>query len=170
AWWAIPGPERPTLADRLQSGPLPTFQALKVAAAIGDALSAVHATGIVLGALSAADVGLAHCTVPGWVGGPIDGSMDPRSDVYRLGVLWFSAMTGMAPNADADLSLIRLAGLDPLVEDEAYELLSAMLDPNPDRRPYPFGPIVDRLRDLAATCTFSAVPPLPYPNTGTEAA
>ncbi len=123
----VPGP---SLAQRLAEGPLGTDEALRVAAAVADALSVAHRAGVVHGrvhpgnillgpeGVRVTDFGLAAlgCQVSSYlqVAGAANGlpghaagrlgyiapevasgaAMTPAADVYSLGVLFVSCLTG----------------------------------------------------------------------------
>lgn len=149
-----------TLADLLDDGPLPPTVAASLGAQVGRALGVAHARGLVHrdvkpanvlisldGVAKVADFGIARAlgevaarlTVPGQVMGTArylapeqlrDQRIDPRADVYALGLVLHEALTGQPPfgtGTMAELASRRL--VDPIgrVRDHRPEV-SASLD------------------------------------------
>ncbi|MBE1537733.1 protein kinase domain-containing protein [Actinomadura algeriensis] len=145
-----------SLADRLARGPLPWREAAAVCAAIGDALDAAHAAGIVHRdikpanvfqtpvAVKVLDFGIAF-TGPDPAGGPVLGTPaytapelldgappSPAADVFSLGVVLRQALTGGPPEpAGAPAP----GGLPGDVPAEIAGLCARCADPRPGVRP-----------------------------------
>jgi len=93
-----------TLSDEVSVGGLATERILRIADQIADAMIAIHATGVVHGALSPTTVLLvvqgadAHFVRVLAVGGPEAGSdLDPRDDVRALGAILYLMLAGVPP-------------------------------------------------------------------------
>lgn len=93
----------------------------------------------------------------------VDGERpSPRSDLYSLGVLMFTAFTGRAPfEAENDLELMRAHKTRPLpnlrrlvgdkVPEEVVDLTAELLEKDPDRRPARAADVRRRLDRMAHT-------------------
>ena len=120
----VPGP---SLAKRLEAGPLPATEVRALGIQIAQALAAAHARGIVhrdvkpanvlaagAGTWKLADFGVAHVpdsslTLTGqFIGSPAygapealtQGQLGPASDVYGLGAVLYEALAGRWPRSD----------------------------------------------------------------------
>jgi serine/threonine-protein kinase len=123
----------PSLAERLQRGPLPADELVPLAIQIARALAAAHAVGVVHrdvkpanilacgnGAWKLADFGVAHVpdsslTITGqFVGSPayappealVKGIAAPPNDVYGLGATLYEAAAGSWPRGDSPGALL----------------------------------------------------------------
>jgi serine/threonine protein kinase len=133
-----------TLADTLRGQPLPIAQVRRIIAELGDALDYAHSRGIVhrdvkpsnvlldgRGNCLLTDFGIAkivagtvQLTLPGGIIGtpaymsPEQGqgaAVDPRSDIYALGVLLYELTTGRVPfTAETPLAIVLKHLHDPL--------------------------------------------------------
>jgi serine/threonine-protein kinase len=129
-----------TLEDRLDGGPLPLEQFLRLAAGVGAGLDALHAAGLVhrdikpsnimlddVGSALLTDFGLAKgpaytvLTRPGQVVGTLDylapelikgQEASPASDLYALGCVVYECVAGQAPFAGKSVLEIGMAHLD----------------------------------------------------------
>lgn len=147
-----------------QGGRIPAGNAVRIAAEVAAALEAAHATGIVHGNLRPADVlvtGGMHAKIYefdsppfgdlGAIGNPryvapellVDPGSGPRaaSDVFALGAILCEMLTGTDPFAAASPMQALRKKLDgpppppPAAPAPVQDLLRAMLDPEPARRP-----------------------------------
>ena len=98
--------EGPTLADRLERGPLPVLDALAIARQIADALDAAHEKGIVHRDLKPANIVLQ--------GGA--GASGPTSGDVRAKVLDFGLAKTMAVGLEGDLTQRPSGSLDGTAE------------------------------------------------------
>jgi serine/threonine protein kinase len=166
------------LAARLRRGPLSVAGALEVIAAVGGALTALHAAGVVHRDLKPEnvflddsgvfllDLGLARDIAAGTSSWRIRGTYDVMaperlygepagvpSEVYELGALAWAALTGALPwPAGAAPSARR--GIPPLaIEGDVGAALDAVLrsalSTVPERRPASVGELVTALHDAA---------------------
>ena len=135
----VPGP---TLAQRLGRGPLPAEEALRLVAAVAEALAAAHRTGLVHGHLEPCNIVLGEhgvrvtdfglAPLRGLRPGP-DAYRAPElaagapftaaADIYSLGVLLVSCLSGMA----AGPAEAAAAGPPVLSPGEAAEFVPAAL-------------------------------------------
>ncbi len=147
-----------TLAQRLQEGPLPVQETLRIGVEVTRALAHAHAEGIVhrdlkpanvflcsKGQVKVLDLGLAYAFgrrppeggTPGFMapeqqrGAP----EDERSDVFALGVMLHWMATGRGPypagvTVEGTAPLVALPGCPGL-----GELITTLVDPDPVRRP-----------------------------------
>ncbi len=87
----------------------------------------------------------------------------PRSDIYSLGVLLYTSLTGKAPfSGHNDLELMRAHRYDEVprleehvqayVPDRLIELVYIMMEKDPDLRPQDVVDLRERLEGLARTC------------------
>lgn len=169
-----------TLDALLEEGPLPARRALELLGPIADALDRLHANGVLHGELSAAgivvsDDGRAFLVgapphvgelVPAVAGStrsvahaapePANGQAPgPRSDVYSLATIVFTALTGTAPFGDgrgrsthADDAPARASSLVPDLPPALDGVLTAAMAKEPGRRPASGGELM-RLVELA---------------------
>ncbi|HMG57863.1 MAG TPA: serine/threonine-protein kinase [Kofleriaceae bacterium] len=166
------------LAARLRRGPLAPPRAFEVIAAVGGALTALHAAGVVHRDLKPEnvfladhgvfllDLGLARSLAAGTASSRIRGTYDVMaperlygepagvaSEVYELAALAWAALTGALPwPAGAPPSARR--GIPPLPVDGAVgpaldAVLRGALSTVPERRPASVAALVDALRDAA---------------------
>ena len=151
----------PTLDDRLNQGPLPAGEALRLVADVAGALDAVHRAGVAHGHLVPSNIvfgpGLLKITdfglwplrprpaglVPGGLSYAAPelthGPATPAADMYALGVVFVASLAGIASGG------LRAAGPEagPLPADTAQDpvpaglaaLWAACLRPNPEERP-----------------------------------
>lgn len=95
--------------------------------------------------------------------------MDPRSDLYALGVVMFEALTGQVPfkeNTDAATALARLTkepptvrSLRPNVSNELDGIVARLMDRDPNRRYTRASALEDALRALQSATGDPAEPP-----------
>jgi serine/threonine-protein kinase len=159
-----------TLQDRLAGGPVPPRFAMRVCAEVAAALAAAHADGLVHRDIKpanvmvttdgakvvdfgiAAAIGAAGAGDGELIGTPayvaperlIDGTVQPASDVYALGVLLYRLLSGHAPwSADTTTQMLSAhiyvepEPLPPLpdVPDYVIALCNRCLHKDPTRRP-----------------------------------
>ena len=166
------------LGARLQRGPLPMARALEVVAAVGGALTALHAAGVVhrdlkpenvfLGddGVYLLDLGLARDLASGTMSSRIRGTYDVMaperlygeqagvaSEVYELAALAWIALTGMLPWPPGAAPSAR-RGIPPLrIDGSAGAALDAVLrgalSTVPERRPPSIAALVAALIDAA---------------------
>ncbi|GHJ43983.1 hypothetical protein Cs7R123_13250 [Catellatospora sp. TT07R-123] len=171
----------PSVAQVLESGPVPVAQALDIAAQTCAALTAAHAAGVVhrditpgnlllagSGALKVCDFGIAAweqdaypalvAGTPGYTapeqarGGPVDA----RTDLYGLGCVLYALITGAPPGP---------AAVPPHPAPPALaDLIGRLTAPDPADRPESAAEVaaeLDRLRadETAATQLFTAAGP-----------
>ncbi len=172
-----------TLAQRLKGGaPLPEPQALEIAIGLGEALAAAHAAGVVhrdlkpnnvmitpdgrvkLLDFSIATRGRAPRPIQGGTpeyGAPEQfgpGPVDERCDLYALGGVLFTMLTGERPFADlAGAALLERKRAEPAravgsvhaaVGLELATLVDWLLERDPDRRPESAAVVLARLVGL----------------------
>ncbi|HUL58552.1 MAG TPA: serine/threonine-protein kinase [Anaeromyxobacteraceae bacterium] len=158
-----------TLAQRLQRGPLPVREAVRVALAVGEALVHAHGQGVLHrdlkpsnvfltgdGRVKVLDFGLAHFF---GAGGPAGsgtpgymapeqrrgGDEDARTDVFALGILLHEMLAGPR-KAAGGAPPRRLEG--PGAPAALGALVERMLDPDPAGRPRDAAAAVEALRRL----------------------
>ncbi len=145
-----PWVEGPTLAARLQAGPLDLPEALAVARALLTELAAVHARGVLHGdvkpanvvASSLIDFGMAAGGSPLYMAPELAGTLrepvGPWTDLYAFGVCLFEMLKGRPPFAASDLSqLLRmhLSAPRPTVGEVSLDaVLQRLLAPSPSER------------------------------------
>ncbi|MFL5273542.1 MAG: protein kinase domain-containing protein [Anaeromyxobacteraceae bacterium] len=172
-----------SLAERLARAPLPLGEALRIAAAVCDAVAFAHARGVVHrdlkpanvflcddGRVKVLDFGLAHAFgVPRAEGGTPaymapeqrrGAPEDERSDVYALGALVWQLVTRELPfRAGAGA---RDGEPVPVMRVEAAPelgaLLARMLDPDPVKRPRDGGEVVSALRRIQEELEVAGAP------------
>ena len=166
--------EGETLGERLERGPLPPREAIRVAVAVARALSYAHSAGVLhrdlkpsnvfltsRGQVKVLDFGLAH--VFGWSGSRSGGTApymapeqwrgdpeDGRTDVFAAGVLLYEMLTRRLPY---ELRDGRSTVLDPQVPAPPLDevppalrpLVASALAPGPDERPRSAEVLLDRL-------------------------
>jgi eukaryotic-like serine/threonine-protein kinase len=140
-----------TLADRVEKGPLPLDEALRVADEVARGLAHAHAHGVLHrdlkpanaflcedGSVKILDFGLAHLLGSGEAGsGGTPAFMAPeqargepvdeRADVYALGTMLFQLLTGRLPYAPGDERGVPAGGRAPEVP-KAPAALARLLD------------------------------------------
>jgi serine/threonine protein kinase/tetratricopeptide (TPR) repeat protein len=163
-----------TLERRLELGPLPLAEALRVGAEVARGLAHAHAGGVVhrdlkpsnvflcdRGPVKVLDFGMAHAfgrqRVSGgtpaymapeqWRGAP----EDERTDVFALGVMLYQMLSGELPFGSGGKALEGPAGAPDLVLPEApglAELVGRMLAKDPVERPRHAGEVLEVLAAL----------------------
>jgi hypothetical protein len=174
----LPLYEGETLAARLERGPLPVEQALDVARQTAEGLARAHGAGIVHGdvkpenlmltadgLVKILDFGLAGLSgeraAPGGTEGyrapeaVAGGRLDPRADLYALGVVLREALTG---RADPDDGARR--PLEPALD----ALLARCLEPDPQRRIASARDVLRALERIDALRLMVALGELPSPD------
>ncbi|HWO22189.1 MAG TPA: hypothetical protein VNO30_25675 [Kofleriaceae bacterium] len=151
-WAAFERLEGVTLASLIASGPMAVAELVVVLRDAGDLLAHAHARSVVHRRLTgdaivrtpdrACSVGVRH-----WYDACLGGedAVEPRDDVYALGVLAFRALTGGAPEAG-----VSVADRSPGAPAELAALIEQMLADDPAARP-PSDEVRDRARWLADT-------------------
>jgi len=148
-----------TLAQRLERGPIPIHEAVRIVVEVAKGLAHVHARGIVhrdlkpsnvflceSGHVKILDMGLAHAFGQRRQDGGTPGYMAPeqqrrapedeRTDVFALGVILFRLLANEMPFHDLRGKVEETApALDIPASPALGELASRMLDPDPVRRP-----------------------------------
>ncbi len=158
-----------TLAELMSGGTrFPSAQAAQLGRAIANGLDSAHRAGVVHGALTpnaiiratdghlkVADFGFARNPIlitdsPTWTAyaAPeqiMDGTVDARSDIYALGSLLYLMLTGRAPFAEFDETLLRNRKLsegptppsheEPMIPPAFDALVTRMLARDPAHRP-----------------------------------
>jgi hypothetical protein len=150
----------PTLDDRLNQGPLPAGEALRLVADVAGALDVAHRAGVAHGHLVPSNIvfgpGLVKITdfglwplrprpaglVPGGLSYTAPelahGPATPAADMYALGVVFVACLAGIASGgvsaAGPEAGLVGDAAQDPVPAGLAA-LWAACLRPNPGERP-----------------------------------
>jgi tetratricopeptide (TPR) repeat protein len=149
-----------TLAERLEEGPLPAREALRVAVEVARGLAHAHTQGVVHrdlkpgnvflcedGQVKLLDFGLAHVFGRGGTKGGTPAYMAPeqargevgdeRADVFGLGVMLSELLTGKLPFADAEKGIPEGGKVPTIVGAPAAldRLLGRMLARDPAGRP-----------------------------------
>jgi eukaryotic-like serine/threonine-protein kinase len=150
----------PTLDDRLNQGPLPAGEALRLVADVAGALDVAHRAGVAHGHLVPSNIvfgpGLVKITdfslwplrprpaglVPGGLSYAApeltDGPATPAADMYALGVVFVACLAGIASGgvsaAGPEAGLLGDAAQDPVPAGLAA-LWAACLRPHPGERP-----------------------------------
>lgn len=189
-----------TLEERLRRGPLTTAQLVEVGAAIADGLGAAHAVGIVhrdlkpanvlveesgrvvitdfgiarvsVGAEDASQgalVGTPHYMAPEQVAGE---PVDPRADLYALGVIVFELATGALPFRGDEPMEVAMARLrhpppDPRdlgVTDDLATLILRCLSLDPAERPASASAIRQALVQIAPEAIAATAPTVSWPS------
>jgi serine/threonine-protein kinase len=146
-----------TLAQRLERGPLPLVEALRVLSQIGDALSFAHEHGVIHRDVKPAnimfgrggravltdfgvvqDLGLARLTMDGSKFGTPQymspeqargRKLDHRTDFYALGTVFYEMLVGRAPFVgEPDVVMRQVAKIDPIPPSRLRTGLSPQLD------------------------------------------
>ncbi|MFF5075576.1 serine/threonine-protein kinase [Actinoplanes sp. NPDC000266] len=146
-----------TLAEKLETGPMPVGEALRVSAEIARGVTVLHELGVLHRDLKpsnvlfdgdrvlVADLGLAKALAQGSgftivAGSPgymapeqarIGGGLDERADVYSLGALAYHMLTGHPP---LDGDLVRPSKLRPGIPAAVDAVVMRALAPAPGRR------------------------------------
>ena len=163
-----------TLRERIARAPLSLDDALRVATQVASALAAAHAAGIVHrdvkpanvlfdagGAARLADFGIAtlleqpdDLALDSAVGTPAYMSpeqargeaVDPRTDLWALGVMLHEMLTGHRPSAAASAAA-RSEALDP-IDQSVRALVDTLLTDDRKRRPHSAAAVRDALQAL----------------------
>ncbi len=190
--------EGQTLAARLESGPLPEDEAVRVGGLVADALAAAHGHGVLHrdlkpsnimlapgGVVKILDFGIARVRptdaaaaegdegfmgTPGYVAPEqwVGTSVDPRSDLYALGVVIFEMLTGRRPFPEREPLTLALASIDrialrvssvkPGVTPGLDKLVARLLAADPSLRPPHARVVADELRALLTPAAASVSP------------
>jgi tetratricopeptide (TPR) repeat protein len=161
-----------TLADRLDYGPLPVSQALRIGSCATGAVAHAHASGVVHrdlkpanvflcedGGVKVLDFGLAHAFGQRRTGGGTPAYMAPeqwrgapedeRTDVFALGVLLHRLLAGELPFPDDGGRTVQGPEPAPAIEvagaPSIGPLVSRMLEKDPVRRPRDAGEVLPTL-------------------------
>jgi serine/threonine-protein kinase len=192
-WFAmeyVDGPSLEAVCD--ERGPLPWREVLELAEQIAPALKHAHDRGVVhrdlkpsnllLGpdGVKLTDFGIAslfasrHLTVTGGVVGTAEylspeqaagKAVTPRSDLYSLGVVLYTLVTGRTPFVGEAVDLLhkhRFAQFDhpsrqvPDIPGDFEELICELLEKDPGRRPHDAGTLARRLSALRRRLEYRA--------------
>ncbi len=122
---------RESLAERLQSGPLPVHDAVHICRSLLSAIESAHARGIAHGSINVAAIVLEGDRV--LLGpSPVDAATSdtPASDVYAVGMVMYETVSGRGWSPDFWSRRAEWSG----VPRPLRGVLRKALDPRPERR------------------------------------
>ena len=157
-----------TLAQRLERGPLPGTEALRIAVEVAKGLAHAHGQGVVHrdltpgnvflcidGRVKVLDLGMAHAFGRRKVEGGTPAYMSPeqrrgapedeRSDVFALGVLLYRMLSGELPSSCEEDAVVE--GLGRAAPPGLGQLIGRLLAADPVDRPRDAGEVLERLAE-----------------------